>query len=304
MTHRFLISMTSMTSMTHRIHRNPFSMSHRKAFQGRVPRPSFSCDQKPATQQQRQKEYERAISCREVVAKSSKENQSTNIPYSTPIETVEKEPPSFFPTSKPSIGHNLLSPHDSSKNGGTQTPVEVTSPFQRGNPNAQPAALEISYGEDNTEVDEDLFDFDDDGVSAITQATVDEMMKQLEQQPTDFPNDFLLNRVYSDVTDPIPPSFLHMTSQNNETSHIIMTTQSRTMLPPPTSNTDNLNMFPPEGRSMSPPRLTRQNRSSDTRSFYTKTTDSMDTDDFSAWKQDLLLSRPAVEIQMYYHSRS
>jgi hypothetical protein len=217
--------------------------------------------------QSRQNEYERIISCRAVVAKSSTGNvqctdnkQATSTNPSRPV----KDHPSFFPVSKPNNGRDP--PGVLHAVNGPPIPREVSSsPRRHADDNGIPVEATVHPV---TGQGDDIFDFDDDGVSVITQETVDELMRQLEQQQKDFPQNSLLNRVYSDDTDPVNQSFEHLKKNTGSQA------------------SNYINDFTPEGRHMSPPRLTRQNLSSETRSFFTKTTSSSQTDDFSEWKQE------------------
>jgi hypothetical protein len=94
------------------------------------------------------------------------------------------------------------------------------------------------------------------------------------QQQKDFQNAFSMNRVCSDVTDPVERSFGHW-DDGNLFSSMEGDPRAITQLPVPTES------------EFSPPQLTRQSRSSGTRSFITKTTThSNQTDDFDAWKME------------------
>lgn len=218
-------------------------------------------------QHQRQKEYERIVSNRALQSKSL-QHKTEGTPQESP-NLPSKEHPSFFPASKPTTGRDPPGALRTTTNPAV--PKEVSSPARRGcaRENGVPAVA-TAYQTKDSGPDDDIFDFDGDGVSVITQETVDEMMRQLELQQKDFPNNFLLYRVYSDDTDPVDQSFGHLNKGSTRGEVSI----------------DELNNFLSEGRYMSPPRLTRQNRSSETRSLFTKTTNSSHSDDFSAWKEE------------------
>jgi hypothetical protein len=206
-------------------------------------------------QHQRKKDYER------VVLSRSSNVQSTNNKHAAPTShrRPHKGHPSFFPVSKPSTGRDP--PGVLHTMNGPPIPKEVPSPSRRSGVPTEATVYPVTGQGD------DIFDIEDDGVSVITQDTVDEMMRKSEQQQKVFPGKFLLNRVYSDDTDPVNPSLGPAKKQS-------------------VSKADDIaNDIYTEGRNMSPPQLTRQNISSETRSIITKTTNSSQTDDFSEWKQ-------------------
>jgi hypothetical protein len=155
-------------------------------------------------------------------------------------------------------------------------PKEVRSPA-RLSVAGLPASAK-TYPVSSSSKGDDIFDFDDDGVSAITQETVDEMILILQQQQNDSPDQLILNRVYSDTTDPIDGS----NGKWNEQSFFAPGGDFGKTI----ASTGAFFSYVEPG--MTPPRLIRENRSSETRSFFTKTTHShsTQTDDFNAWKKD------------------
>jgi hypothetical protein len=194
----------------------------------------------------------------------------------------------LHPPSKPAVPKEVASPARKPRGKTSDAPPTHTSP-----PLRNVESTSAQNDKDNDDVS--YFDFEDDGVSMITQETIDEMVLALEQEQILFPDAPVLNRVYSDVTDRIDASFADW----KETLNLSVM-----------SSTANTSLFPMiEGRTpqeqldftgqcgdrissrfaagMSPPRLTRQGQSSGTRSFFTKTTHSTQTDDFAcAWKRD------------------
>ena len=239
----------------------------------------------------RQKEYERIIASRALPGRASSQSNaaSSNMAAASASparsnsvnnnnNTTKKEIHSFFPASKPTTGRDPPGTHHAN------SPPRLT-----GIPTF--ATTYPSTPADTRE--DDLFHFDDDGVSAITQVTVDEMMRDLEQQQKDFANAFLMNRVYSDVTDPVERSFGHW-KDGNLFSSMEGDPRTITQLPDPTES------------EFSPPTLTRQTRSSGTRSFFTKnTTHSNQTDEFDAWKMeeqqywDSLVAKGRIDDDVY-----
>jgi hypothetical protein len=230
---------------------------------------------------QRQKDYEGVVSSRGASTKATSQydcsNKTATPPPTRPFAT--KKELSFFPVSKPCTARDPAGSHGAYRN--ISVPKEVSSPPRRGLAGKAVGVPGVAATFPRTEAkDDDLFDFDDDGISCITQETVDRMVKDMEEQQKDFPNDFLLNRVYSDVTDPADRSFGqggNLFRPEGETASA--GNDPRSSLNEPRSSLQ-------EGRYMTPPRLTRQNRSSETRSFFTRTTHSTDPDDFDAWKEE------------------
>jgi len=223
--------------------------------------------QQDLQQQHRQKEYERVVSNRA----TTKQSQPS------PVNDVKKEQQhqqqphhSFFPVSTPVTGrdppgnHQGLSSSKPKTSTGFCVPKEVpSSPPRRMQKGGMPL---VAHAHD------DLFDFDDDGVSAITQETVDRMMReryqQQQQQKGGVPNELVLKTVYSDITDPISRPFGQWKDDDPKATII--------QFPLATPEVSR--------ESMSPPRLSRESRSSGTRSFMT--TNSTQTDDFNAWKRE------------------
>jgi hypothetical protein len=117
------------------------------------------------------------------------------------------------------------------------------------------------------------FDIDDDGVSTITQETIDVLVKKTD---TANPTVSYLNRVYSDSTDPIDGPFAEWEKAFD------MEENAKAV--------GSLPSMPQAGRkvlqSMSPPRFSLETRSTDTHSFFTRTSHSTQTEDVhSAWKK-------------------
>lgn len=142
------------------------------------------------------------------------------------------------------------------------------------------------------------FDFEDDGVSVITQETVDEMIHALEQEQVLFPDAPILNRVHSDVTDRIDASFadwrdtLNLSAMSGAANTSLdLMIEGLTLHEQQEDFSDYCAADRASSRiaagMMGPPILTREGRSSGTRSFFTRTTHSTQTEDFACtWMRD------------------
>ena len=164
-----------------------------------------------------------------------------------PVAAVKDRPSSssFFPASNPFRN---------------KPPREVTSsPPRKPNGKAYPT---ISYGSS--------FDFDDDGVSIITQHTVDVMVQVMEKEDPTVP---YIQRVFSDCTDPVDIQFAQW---NDANTSAVESSQDATTPSTLTIQT-----------SSSPPRFSRETRSTGAHSFFTKTSQSTETEDIhSVWKKE------------------
>lgn len=220
-----------------------------------------------------------------------------------PIAGIEHH--SFFPASNPQTTKHLHQPKPavpkevSSPARKPRARVTNTQPIPTSPPhdaNAATTCVGKGNGNDN---DESSVDFEDDGVSVITQETIDEMVLALEQQEvTLFPDGQVLNRMYSDVTDPIDESFaewkdtlnLSITSAANTSLDLMIEGRIPLQQQPDVSchsGAGGKHTSSSAAAGMSPPRLTRQGQSTGTRSFFTKTTYSTQTEDFAcAWQRD------------------
>ena len=175
-------------------------------------------------------------------------------------------------------------------------------------------------GIDDQDTNTSSWDLENDGISVITQNTVDRMVFAIGQQLRVFPEEAdNLNRVHSDVTDPVPnqtttgDNDADIQNNNNNTRNknassekasselfpmiggaVAGFTLAATTL---RTNTSNVVVTPTRGRdapdskgvmmSMPPSLFTRNVGSSGTRSFFTKTTYSTQTNDFAnAWRLD------------------
>ena len=128
------------------------------------------------------------------------------------------------------------------------------------------------------------WDMENDGVSDITQSTVDRMVRAISKHIRVFPEEAEnLNRIHSDVTDPAP-KHSSIISENEVSAEpqffpMVGGDVAGFRLTPPRRNR-------PKG--MSPPKFTRNLGSTGTGSFFTNTTHSTQTsNDFAnAWKID------------------
>ena len=126
---------------------------------------------------------------------------------------------------------------------------------------------------------EKSWDMNDDGISDISQLTVDRMVRAISQHLRVFPEEAeLLNRIHSDLTDPAP------VKGNSEDLFPMLggdVAGFSRMVTPPRGGVSQAT------KGMSPALLTRNFGSVGTRSFFTKTTHSTQTNDFAnAWKVD------------------
>jgi len=157
---------------------------------------------------------------------------------------------------------------------------------------------------DGTENDESLssqsWDMENDGISDITQTTVDRMIFAVEQQLKVFPKEAeVLSRIHSDITDPAPNQRGRARSEKETKLKVAPSTEGSDsqdffpMLDGAVAGFDDYKrvMTPPRGSAsqkyLTPPSFTRNVGSSGTRSFFTKTTHSTQTSNFaSAWRRD------------------
>ena len=129
----------------------------------------------------------------------------------------------------------------------------------------------------------DSWDIENDGISDITQSTVDRMVLAISQHVRVFPEEAeALTRIHSDVTDPAPKKGAMLRSiDEKHTDHSF-----------PILSSGKAGFSPPRTRSanksgMTPAHLQRTYGSTGTQSFFTKTTHSTATNDFAnAWKID------------------
>jgi len=136
--------------------------------------------------------------------------------------------------------------------------VSSSSPPRKPNGKAYPT---ISYGSS--------FDLDDDGVSVITQHTVDVMVQVMEKEDQTVP---YIQRVFSDCTDHVDTQFAQW---NDANAPVVESSQDATT-PSTTMQT-----------MSSPPRFSRETRSTGAHSFFTKTSQSTETEDIhSVWKKE------------------
>jgi hypothetical protein len=227
------------------------------------------------------------------------ETTIVNRKKSRPISGIEHH--AFFPASNP----QTTKLHPPSK---PAVPKEVASPFRKSRGKAcnvqpilssptvhDPASTIVMTDKEKDNDENSYFDFEGDGVSVITQDTVDEMIFALEKEQTLFPDALILNRVYSDATDRIDASFADWKDALNLSG---ISSVANTSLFPMIGGRTSQELLDISGHygdrglsriggGMSPARLTRQGQSSGTRSFFTKTTHSSQTEDFAcAWKRD------------------
>lgn len=215
---------------------------------------------------------------------------------------------SFFPASKPNKESSGKKSKDSRKsklkrNKGVPkevTPKTPTRMLKNRNTQRQKQILNGSANNDkffadfdkateNRDADES-WDIENDGISDITQATVDRMVFAIAQHIRVFPEEAKnLNRIHSDVTDPAPSP-----KRGDGTGDNIVSTEPQffpveggnvagfpSIVTPPRGG------FSPRKKGFSSPVWGRNVGSMGTRSFFTKTTQSTQTNDFAnAWKID------------------
>mmetsp|Transcript_25366 Transcript_25366/g.59397 ORF Transcript_25366/g.59397 Transcript_25366/m.59397 type:complete len:672 (+) Transcript_25366:580-2595(+) len=139
-------------------------------------------------------------------------------------------------------------------------------------------------GKDNENRDaNESWDMGNDGISDITQSTVDKMVLAISQHLRVFPEEAEnLNRIHSDVTDPAPKRGAIINDKD--------VTAASEFFPMVGGDVAGFTITPERRRvakGMSPPKFTRNIGSTGTESFFTKTTQSTQTNDFAnAWRID------------------
>jgi len=140
----------------------------------------------------------------------------------------------------------------------------------------------------------DSWDIGNDGISDITEATVDRMILAIAKHIRVFPEEAeTLNRIHSDITDPAP---IRGAIQNNDASSVEASsyqffpmiggavagfTNGATLVTPPRGGDAHAT------KGMSPHLFTRNIGSNANHSFFSKTTQSTQTNDFAnVWKID------------------
>jgi hypothetical protein len=276
--------------------------------------------QAQAKQPQHHPSQSRKSSLQKLISNRSVKKTAKMAMETTPVRTAaQKELHSFFPVSKPQdlLGKPTTSEEQKQRlkkklrrNKGV--PKEVATPsstmrrtLKNRNTQRQKQILNGgNHGDDvffGTDTDasrdaNDSWDMDDDGISAITQTTVDRVVLAISKHLRVFPEEAeTLNRVHSDVTDPAPKrgatkKKIH-TCDNSSNTNTASSDQlvpmigadvagfSRIVTPP--------RLYSPVKKGMSPGLLTRNIGSVGTRSFFTKTTQSTQSQDFAdAWKID------------------
>lgn len=210
---------------------------------------------------------------------------------------------SFFPASKPKdppgmTRQELRLREKLKRNKGVPKEVTQTSPtrmLKNRNTQKQKQILNLPnkgddyfstnfVKEDNRDAD-NSWDIENDGVSDLTQSTVDQMVLAINQHLRVFPEEaHNLNRIRSDTTDPAPkgrPTFANVNTSFSELSFPMLGGDvagfTRMATPPRGGN------LPTKG--LTPESFTRNIGSMGTRSFFTKTTHSTQTNDFAnAWR--------------------
>eukprot|EP00536_Pseudo-nitzschia_multiseries_P013383 jgi/Psemu1/35093/gm1.35093_g len=183
---------------------------------------------------------------------------------------------------------------------------------KRGKQHQQHQQQKDALAWEGTERDDSPFsrswDIDNDGVSDITQTTVDRMAFAVEQQVLVFPEEAEnLHRIHSDLTDPAPnrgpaESEKEPAKAAEAEDAAKASAQQQDFFPvlgavpgfDAAAKHDDFRrvVTPPRGghspqKYLSPPSFTRNVGSSGTRSFFTKTTHSTQTSNFaSAWRKD------------------
>lgn len=248
-------------------------------------------------QQSRKSSLQKFISPR-TNKKNVKTSSSKNATGKAPVRTRQDH--SFFPASKPKDGPAKSRRGDPRKNKlrrnkGVPKVVRPVSPLKTRNTHRQKQILNSTNGEgkfftdfvegkesENRDADES-WDIENDGVSDITQVTVDRMVRAISQHVKVFPEEAEnLNRIHSDVTDPAPTPGTLLRDDND-----LVEPQ---FFPMPGGDVAGFKISPPRGRGrpkgMSPPRFARNIGSMDN-SFFTGTTQSTQTNDFAnAWRID------------------
>jgi len=138
-----------------------------------------------------------------------------------------------------------------------------------------------SRNDEDRDMDES-WDMANDGISDITQETVDKMVLAITKHLHKFPEEAEnLNRVHSDMTDPAPERGTYVTNNQLNTSaeELFPYLGGKNVITPPRGE----GMSTKKG--MTPPSFSRNVGSMGTRTFFTKTTQS--TNDFAnAWAID------------------
>lgn len=150
------------------------------------------------------------------------------------------------------------------------------------------AGLKADGESDENRGTNDSWDMGNDGISDITQSTVDRMTLAIAKHVRVFPEEAVaLNRVRSDRTDPAPKQ-----RPGNDTSTNNNEDQFFPIMPGGDVAGFTRTFTPPRGvgiatKGMTPPSFTRNHGSTGMHSFCTKTTQSTNTNDFAnAWKID------------------
>eukprot|EP00531_Pseudo-nitzschia_arenysensis_P001481 CAMPEP_0116127060 /NCGR_PEP_ID=MMETSP0329-20121206/6647_1 /TAXON_ID=697910 /ORGANISM="Pseudo-nitzschia arenysensis, Strain B593" /LENGTH=562 /DNA_ID=CAMNT_0003621151 /DNA_START=509 /DNA_END=2197 /DNA_ORIENTATION=+ len=236
-----------------------------------------------STFQDSERQASRKASLQKLISNRAKKN--AKIP-------AKRQELSFFPASKPKDTRKDKRMKEKLKrNKGVPKEVTPTSPMRmlRSRNNERQKHLlnktadseEQLFSDDfnaqceaNENVD-DSWDIENDGISDITQSTVDRMVRAISQHLRVFPEEAeTLNRIHSDMTDPAPKkgaSSDHFLSGGGVAGFGRIVT-------------------PPRGQKstkMAPDILNRTFGSVGTKSFFTKTTQSTQTNDFAnVWKID------------------
>mmetsp|Transcript_10544 Transcript_10544/g.26602 ORF Transcript_10544/g.26602 Transcript_10544/m.26602 type:complete len:539 (+) Transcript_10544:499-2115(+) len=226
-----------------------------------------------STFQESERQASRKASLQTLISNRAKKNAK--------IPTKSKEM-SFFPASKPrDTRKDKRIKEKLKRNKGVPKEVTSMSPSRvlkaRNNERQKQLLNNSDLFDDNfnahcaaTQDADDSWDMDNDGISDITQSTVDRMVRAISQHLRVFPEEAEnLNRIHSDVTDPAP--------RKGELRNAGGDVAGFTRIVTPPRN----------GKVMSPSALNRTYGSMGTKSFFTKTTQSTQSNDFAnAWKID------------------
>lgn len=276
---------------------------------------SHSKQKKQQQQSSRKSSLQKFMSPRQ--KSSSKKNTKTaKMPSGkTPLRTRQEH--SFFPASKPrdppgTTRQEQRVKEKQRRNKGVPKEVTSASPLRmlkNRDKQRQKQVLNAASGKDDDVFGADLgqeanesWDIENDGISEITQTTVDRMVFAIKQQLRVFPEEAdNLNRVHSDLTDPVPNrrtigDHKHQNggSNKNGAAQEKLSSDFFPMLGGAVAGFPAMNVVtPPRGgdapaaKGLSPPVFTRNIGSMGTQSFFTKTTHSTQTNDFaSAWRKD------------------
>lgn len=234
-----------------------------------------------STFQESERQGSRKASLQKLISNRAKKN--AKIP-------AKRQELSFFPASKPKDTRKDKRIKEKLKrNKGVPKEVTPTSPMRmlrsRNNErqkhllNKTANSQEKLFNDDfnaqcaANENADDSWDIENDGISDITQSTVDRMVIAISQHLRVFPEEAeTLNRIHSDMTDPAP---------KKGTDHFLtggdVAGFGRIATPPRGE----------KSTKMAPDILNRTFGSVGTKSFFTKTTQSTQTNDFAnAWKID------------------